>query len=126
MGVTLDVVIGTEVNRDNVAAHTSAIRRHPTEITTSHHKSGSSDRSFMLGTPLPRSEQGIEGTLKAGLRPSFAMTVSSWNTRHSVPSTLSALASPLLLFRDARNDRSVVASVSQRGCRVRALSKSGT
>jgi hypothetical protein len=98
MGVALDVVIGTEVNRDNVAAHTSAIRRHPTEITTSHHKSGSSDRSFMLGTPLPRSEQGIEGTLKAGLRSPFAMTVSSWNTRHSVPSTLSAprLASPCL------------------------------
>ena len=50
MGVALDVVIGTEVNRDNVAAHTSAIRRHPTEITTSHQKSGSSDRSFKPGT----------------------------------------------------------------------------
>jgi hypothetical protein len=56
MGVALDVVIGTEVNRDNVAAQTSAMRRHPTEITTSDHKSGSSDRSFMPGTLLPRSE----------------------------------------------------------------------
>jgi hypothetical protein len=53
MGVALDVVIGTEVNRDNVAAQTSAIRRHPPEITTSHHKSGSSDRSSVPGTLSP-------------------------------------------------------------------------
>src|SRR5262245_44980231 len=61
--------------------------RHPTEIATSHHKSGLPAGSFGFGTVVLGREYGTAVTLAAALTSTpFAMTVSFSSTRHSLPS----------------------------------------
>src|ERR1700741_1513728 len=89
MGAVLDVIAGAEPNRDNAAAHTIAMRRHPTGIKTSHRESGSPEGSFAFETLVAGREFRAAVASTAALMPApSAMTVSFAGMRHSLPSAL--------------------------------------